>query len=135
MGLAIGYSRSDEEFAWFEPEMDVHYSYGSHMNFRVALLNATYPDIAEAFANLVTGSKEAHEKVMTLPDTDPDLALFVLHCDCEGDFTPDECRKVADRLDQIELVEAEGDWRYEYLARWQKAFRFCADNKCYMIFC
>ena len=67
-----------------------------------------------------------------------DLDLFLLHSDCDGKFTPKECRRIYKALEPIE-IDMEG-WRFDkadrcnMLDQWKFMFQYCAKRRVNMYY-
>lgn len=57
-----------------------------------------------------------------------DLDIFLLHSDCDGKFTPQECRKILKALDDVHVEST-------ILDQWRKMFKYCADRRVNMYYC
>ena len=69
-----------------------------------------------------------------------DLDLFLLHSDCDGKFTPKECRKILKALKHIHIdMEGYGyanigEHEPNMLDQWRKMFKYCADRRVNMYY-
>ena len=67
-----------------------------------------------------------------------DLDLFLMHSDCDGKFTPKECRRILKALEPIH-IDMDG-WGFDkskrcnMLDQWKLMFRHCADKRVNMYF-
>ena len=66
---------------------------------------------------------------------DDDLDIFLLHSDCQGKFTPKECRKVYNALCRIETKEDDPEWFTEDLKLWKGIFLHCARRRVNLYYC
>lgn len=91
MGLDFGYLESKH---WANDESP-SWSYGGFHWFRLRLARA----VGWAITGSVAGD-DMHWDVPTGKPTDP-IAPLLLHSDCDGTMSPDECRSIAPRLREL----------------------------------
>lgn len=127
---------SEKDWDIFPAECVISYGYMSHLNFRKELLQATYPEYKVAFCGLYPPGTSVlpDEWVDEFFKKDEGLATFIMHCNCDGHFTPDECEKVYDSLCTVNPDSLKNVWNVNYLKRWKSAFKYCAENSLYLLF-
>lgn len=61
-----------------------------------------------------------------------DLDLFLLHSDCDGHFTPKECRTILKALEQIDIDMPGWDFDRKpckMIDQWKRMFEHCAKRR------
>lgn len=71
--------------------------------------------------------------------SDPNLDIFIFHSDCDGRFTPQECRKIAKALKRVPYFESHGhnygDMKpYNMLDKFIDMFDYCAKHRVCMFY-
>ena len=70
---------------------------------------------------------------------DNDIDLFLFHTDCDGKFSPKECRRIYNAIKDIRMpylhgCNYESIEPYNMLEHWKKMFKHCADRRVNMYF-
>lgn len=68
-----------------------------------------------------------------------DLDILIWHSDCNGKFTPKECRKIYNALKNLKM-DMEGHnylimEPYNMLEHWKNIFKHCADRRVNLYYC
>ena len=67
-----------------------------------------------------------------------DLDIFLLHSDCDGKFTPQECRKIYNAIKDLHIDMQGHNYRvmkpYNMLEHWKAIFKHCADRRVNLYF-
>lgn len=107
----------------------IHFGYIRYLSFRCAIIEKAYgKKFAEIFRK---DDADNNEKAAWDAVCNDDLDLFLFHSDCEGKFTPEECRKIYKALEPIHL---EDDYQEEQLENMKKAFMYCAKRRVHMFY-
>ena len=117
--------------------------YITYGNFIMQLVKEEYGDECyEIFMkSLITGENfsKDDEKVWSEHKND-DLELWIWHSDCDGKFTPQECRRIYNAIKDLEIPNFYahnycGDAKqYNMLDRWKDMFLYCAKHRVNMYF-
>lgn len=107
-------------------------------NFRYELAKAkfgekfaeTYRSWQYGFVNYDSGALDSH-------DSEP-IALFLFSSDCDGKFSPKECKAIYDSIKDLKMDmigHNHGDMKqYNMLERWKDMFLYCARRRVNMYF-
>ena len=95
MGLNFAYGKvmdeNNEDYS-YKYYSDFKWSYGSFYSFRIKLAS-------EIRMNLVDMDGFAGD--IPFSNYDDDIIPFLNHCDCEGNLSVEDCKKVAPRLREL----------------------------------
>lgn len=62
-----------------------------------------------------------------------DLDIFIFHSDCDGKFTPDECRRIYNAMKDLKMDMVGHNYGvmkpYNMLEHWKNIFRHCAKRR------
>lgn len=115
--------------------------YITFMRFRVELAKAFDPVFGGLYEKwcmdgLTQDECDTANRIMEGHDA---LDLFLTHSDCDGKFTPKECRAIYDEIKDMHmdmLGHNYGDvnTHYNMLEKWKDMFLFCARNRVNMFF-
>ena len=111
---------------------DAHWAYSGFMRFRtrIAATLGINLESMEGFAR----DLRPNQSPVPWDTVDDDIKILLYHSDCDGDLSPDECRKIAPRLREIvspwpddhdkqqALLLADG---MDRAAKKKEALRFC----------
>ena len=110
-----------------------HASYGGYYWFRVEIVRRCY---GEYFIDIFRNDNATKEECEAWNKIcDDDLDIFLLHSDCEGKFTPKECRKVYNALCRIETKEDDPERFTKDLELWKGIFLHCAKRRVNLYYC
>lgn len=116
--------------------------YITYGNFIMRLIKEAYGERCyKAFWDSLTNNRpftDLDEKVWAEHQID-DLELWIWHSDCDGKFTPKECRKIYNAIKDLEIPDFYahnyGDMKpYNMLERWKDMFLYCAKHRVNMYF-
>lgn len=116
--------------------------YITYGNFIMRLIKEAYGNVClEMFQrSLYTGKPftDLDEKEWAKHQND-DLDLWIWHSDCDGKFTPSECRRIYNAIKDMHIPDFYahnyGDMQqYNMLGRWKEMFRHCARRRVNMYF-
>lgn len=116
--------------------------YITYGNFIMRLIKEAYGNVClEMFQrSLYTGKPftDLDEKEWAKHQND-DLDLWIWHSDCDGKFTPSECRRIYNAIKDMHIPDFYahnyGDMKqYNMLERWKEMFRHCARRRVNMYF-
>lgn len=105
-----------------------HGSYMRYYRFRIELIKLVY---GEEMAELFQKDKLTPEEVEFWNSRcRDDLDLFLLHSDCDGKFSPKECRTIYNAIKDLDMDFESWDLGvpYNMLDRWKSMFKYCADR-------
>lgn len=67
-----------------------------------------------------------------------DLDLLLFHSDCDGKFTPKECRRIYNAIKDLQMDMVGHNYGqmepYNMLEHWKKMFKHCADRRVNMYY-
>lgn len=116
--------------------------YITYGNFIMRLIKEAYGDQCyEIFRrSLLTGCPftELDEKIWAEHQND-DLELWIWHSDCDGKFTPKECRRIYNAIKDLTILDFFAHnygtmEQYNMLDRWKDMFLYCAKHRVNMYF-
>lgn len=116
--------------------------YITYGNFIMRLIKEAYGNVClDMFQrSLYTGKPftDLDEKEWAKHQND-DLDLWIWHSDCDGKFTPSECRRIYNAIKDMHIPDFYahnyGDMQqYNMLERWKEMFRHCARRRVNMYF-
>ena len=115
-------------------------SYIRYGTFRAELVRKVYGDECYNIFMIppFIWNETPHEEIQTYIGywnsvCNEDLDLFLLHSDCDGKFTPQECKRILKALKPIELDLPDRDMS-NMLDNWKAMFRHCAKRRVNMYF-
>ena len=106
--------------------------------FRYRLASAKFGDAyAENYRLWQQGTSMVNEELLDSHDDDP-ISNFLFSLDCEGKYTPKECREFYESIKDLKMDmigHNYGDMKqYNMLERWKDMFRYCARRRVNMYF-
>ena len=106
---------------------EAHWSYSGFHRFRTRLASAANIELEamEGFEPL-DGQEAPGRSWDTVHD---DLALFLDHSDCDGDLSPEDCLKIADRIEPIIKTWPDDDYDKKNAVELIEGLRWAAENK------
>ena len=115
--------------------------YITYGNFIMRLIKEAYGDQCyEIFQRSLFTRRpftELDEKIWAEHQND-DLELWIWHSDCDGKFTPKECRAIYESIKDLHMDMVGhnyGDMKpYNMLERWKDMFLYCARHRVNMYF-
>lgn len=116
--------------------------YITYGNFIMRLIKEAYGEQChEIFRRSLFTSKpftELDEKTWAEHQND-DLELWIWHSDCEGKFTPKECRRIYNAIKDLTIPDFFAHnygtmEQYNMLERWKDMFLYCAKHRVNMYF-
>jgi len=123
------------------PEKSYDCGYITYGNFLMSLIREVYGERCyDSFKkSLISGKpftaeEEAHWNFVC----DDDLEVWIWHSDCDGKFTPDECRRIYKAIKDVHMDlqgHNYGDMKpYNMLERWKEMFLHCARRRVNLYF-
>jgi hypothetical protein len=105
---------------------EAHWSYGGFHNFRTKLADEISFDLNDM---------QGFGGCKSWDDIQDDIIPLLLHSDCDGELSPDDCAKVYPRL--LELVSKwnEDDWDKKKAVMLADGLKLCAECNEPMVFC
>lgn len=107
-------------------------------NFRYKLAKAKFGEkFGDAYYCWQHGFAYYDSDILDSHDSDP-IAMLLFHSDCDGKFTPKECRTIYESIKDLHMdMEGHnyGDMKpYNMLERWKDMFLYCAKHRVNMYF-
>lgn len=133
MGLDIqikGLSREDT----------YHAGYGIFANYRVKVAKAFNKTIGEIYEKSYKcyGYEFKEEDIRQwneiLPDENSPMNKFLWHSDCDGKFTPKECKEIYNILKKLKVEETFYDEETTMHELWLNMFKYCYKHRVNMWF-
>lgn len=94
-------------------------------------------EFAENYRNWQRGYSDFNEDLLNSHDDDP-VSLLLFSSDCDGKFTPKECRAIYNAIKDVHMDMGGhnyGDMKpYNMLERWKDMFLYCAKHRVNMYF-
>lgn len=105
-------------------------SYSRYCRYRLEIASAYNKKLGELFKQSIyrNFNKEEIEEWNKL--CNDDLDIFLWHSDCDGKFTPKECKKIYNVLKNIDLKDFA-----DMHNLWLNMFKFCYKHKVNMWYC
>lgn len=119
----------DGEEHFVDTPVDLYWGYGSYLEFRVKILESIDAEWANKFRKLGKLRLCTDEDFEVLEDYGrkyPEVALFVNHCDCDGTFSPEECKTVYNALKDVKIPD-DPEYRND-LDKLLVLFKWASDN-------
>lgn len=117
-------------------------SYITYGNFIMQLIKAAYGERCyEMFrASLIRQRPFSDEEgAWWNAHCNDDLDILIWHSDCDGKFSPQECRKIYNAMKNITMDVQGHNYGtmkpYNMLERWKAIFKHCADRRVNLYFC
>ena len=116
------------------------YDYG-YIAYGVFLCKLAYAKFGVEFAinyqSWQRGFSSVNYDLLNSHDDDP-IAMLIFHSDCDGKFTPKECRAIYESIKDLHMDMVGhnyGDMKpYNMLERWKDMFLYCAKHRVNMYF-
>lgn len=116
------------------PETEFNCGYMTYGLFLRNLAYAYHPEIGKTFEDLCNGNElsEWQEEKWKKFGND-DLDLFLFHSDCDGKFTPQECRRIYNAIKNLHMDMQGHNYHvmkpYNMLEHWKNIFLHCAKRR------
>ena len=115
---------------------DYHIGYGRYYQMRREIVLQAY---GERCLTIFDGDRNSEDDITYWNSVcNDDLDLFLLHSDCDGKFTPKECKQIYKALEPIH-IDMEG-WGFDIadrcnmLDQWKRMFKYCMDKRVNMYY-
>lgn len=114
--------------------------YLTYGNLLMNLVDTMYgEEMGSIFELWYTGGDASIEDLKIFTDKVPeDILMWLRHSDCDGKFTPQQCRKIYNAIKDVHMDMVGhnyGDMKpYNMLERWKDMFRYCARRRVNMYF-
>ena len=124
---------------------DFNLAYSTYMRFRAEIIRKVYGEkcyemfTRHSFERRNMTQQEINEEARIWESiSSPELDLFLLHSDCDGHFTPKECKTILKALEPISIDFPGWDFDRKpcnMLDQWKRMFRHCIKRRVYMWYC
>lgn len=126
--------------------------YITFFNFRKELVKAAYGEkmahIYEEMSKLYNTDCSEEDILYWNTHCNDDLDIFLFHSDCDGKFTPKECRQIYNAIKDLKMDLTGHNYSdvkikdgktivtyYNMLERWKSMFEYCYKRRVNMYFC
>ena len=117
-------------------EMGYHCGYITYHCFIAEVIENAYGKrCKDIYRNVVMYGEEATKvdvKYWNIVCND-DLDILIFHSDCDGKFTPDECKRIYKALEPLNSDMTGHNYgtmeTYNMFDHWKAIFKYCADRK------
>lgn len=110
--------------------------YITYGNFILELIKVAYGEKCyQIFRNAMCASKPFSNEEETYWNSvcNDDLDLLIFHSDCDGKFTPQECRKIYNAMKDLKSDMMGHNYiamePYNMFEHWKAIFKHCADRR------
>lgn len=122
-------------------DMGYHGSYSGYYRFLKAAAHAWNEEFGQLFdkwtASFGPGLSQADVARWNEICND-DLDILLNHSDCEGKFTPKECRKIYNVLKNLKSEDLGHNYttmtQFNLIEHWAQIFKYCADRRVNLYF-
>ena len=117
--------------------------YITFMKFRIELARTYNEELGEMYRNLMVDIVSEHEFSEKYIERwnelcNHDLDIFLFHSDCDGKFTPKECRGIYNAIKDLHMDMQGHNYGvmkpYNMLEHWKEIFKHCADRRINLYF-
>lgn len=108
--------------------------YLTYGKFLENLAYAYNKEIGEMFSYMLRGGKLSEEQVSRWDEIcNDDLDILLFHSDCDGKFTPQECRRIYNAIKDLHMDMQGHNYivmkPYNMLEHWKNIFLHCAKRR------
>lgn len=121
-------------------ENTYHASYIKFANYRMKVAKAFDETLGEIYKRLYLSfcygylEEDIKQWNEILPDENSAMNKFLCHSDCDGKFTPKECKEIYDILKNLNVEETFYDEETTMHELWLNMFRYCYKHRVNMWF-
>lgn len=112
--------------------------YSTFMQFRLQLAKIYNEEFAELYKKWCMGNVTQNECKRMDEIGNEDLDIFLTHSDCDGKFTPEECKKIYDVIKDFKMDMQGHNYgimkSYNMLEQWKNIFKHCYKNRVNLYF-
>lgn len=115
--------------------------YITYDNFMLELIRTAYgEDCRNIFLKFnITNAPFSNEDVIIWNEKcNDDLDIWIWHSNCDGKFTPQECRKIYNAIKNLKMDVIGHNYgvmkSYNMLEHWKNIFKHCADRRVTLYF-
>lgn len=121
-----------------ETEFDC--GYGIYDLFLRNLAYAYNPEIGQMFESVCNGNRLSEQQENRWNEIcNDDLDLLLFHSDCDGKFTPSECRRIYNAIKDLHMDMQGHNYGvmkpYNMLEHWKNIFLHCAKRRVNLYYC
>lgn len=106
--------------------------------FRIKLAENYNVEFGELYKKWCFGNVTEDDVERMNELSNDDLDLFLTHSDCEGKFTPQECKKIYEAIKDFKMDMQGHNYGvmkpYNMLEQWKGIFQYCAKRKVNLYF-
>ena len=105
---------------------DAHWSYSGFMHFRTRLADEVGIDLSRM---------DGFDGIERWDGIEDDIVPFLNHSDCDGTLSPEQCKTIAPRIEQLIAKWDDGDYDKQHAERLLEGMNLAAKLNETLVFC